>query len=81
MAIYYSRGAEIESYIPDVSIIIAARNEEQNIPLLIESLINQNYPLNKYEVIIANDRSTDDSQSLIESYQLENNNIRLINIE
>jgi len=81
MAIYYSRGAESESYIPDVSIIIAARNEEQNIPLLIESLINQNYPLNRYEVIIANDRSTDDSQSLIESYQLENNNIRLINIE
>ena len=41
MAIYYSRGAESESYIPDVSIIIAARNEEQNIPLLIESLINE----------------------------------------
>lgn len=80
-AIYHCKSPKIESYIPNVSIIIAARNEEQNIPLLIESLINQNYPLNKYEIIIANDRSTDSSQSLIESYQLKNNNIHLINIE
>tara|TARA_B110000116_G_scaffold32743_1_gene24918 strand:+ start:723 stop:1835 length:1113 start_codon:yes stop_codon:yes gene_type:complete len=80
-AIYYNDSTESISYAPNISIIIAARNEEKNIPLLIESLLKQNYPINKYEIIIVNDRSIDNTKSLIESYQLDNNNIYLINIE
>jgi cellulose synthase/poly-beta-1,6-N-acetylglucosamine synthase-like glycosyltransferase len=44
---------------PFVSIVIAARNEEQNLPDLIQDLVNQEYPIDKLEIIIVDDRSTD----------------------
>lgn len=44
-----------------VSVIIPFRNESENILSCYESLINQNYPENKFEIIFVNDSSTDDS--------------------
>ena len=46
--------------LPNVSVVVAARNEEVHLPNLISDLISQEYPLDKLEVIIVNDRSTDD---------------------
>ena len=40
--------------LPFVSIIIAARNEEENLPDLLDDLINQEYPSNRFEIIIIN---------------------------
>ncbi len=51
--------------LPFVSIIIAARNEEDNLPNLIDDLINQEYPLEKFEIIIVNDRSSDSTQNIL----------------
>ena len=51
--------------LPFVSVIIAARNEEDNIPSLIDDLINQEYPLGKFEIIIVNDRSSDSTQNIL----------------
>lgn len=51
--------------LPKVSVIIAARNEEENLPLLIQDIINQEYPLDKIETIIVNDRSTDLTSEII----------------
>ena len=47
--------------IPFVSVIVPARNEEQNITNCITSIINSNYPKEKYEIIVVNDRSTDNT--------------------
>ena len=44
---------------PIVSVVIAARNEEKNLPDLIQDLVNQEYPLEQLEIIIVDDRSTD----------------------
>jgi len=44
---------------PTVSVVIAARNEEKNLPDLIQDLVNQEYPLEQLEIIIVDDRSTD----------------------
>jgi cellulose synthase/poly-beta-1,6-N-acetylglucosamine synthase-like glycosyltransferase len=44
---------------PNISIIIAAKNEGSNIPVLINKLRNLNYPSENYEVIIVDDSSTD----------------------
>jgi len=41
------------------SLIIAAKNEEENIPALIESLKQLNYPPNDFEVVIIDDNSSD----------------------
>lgn len=67
-----------ENNLPFISIIIAARNEENNIGNCIQSLINQTYPQNKFEIIVTNDHSTDNTVSIINSFQKEN--IRVINL-
>ena len=43
------------------SIIVAAKNEENNISSLISALKNLNYPEENYEVIIVDDNSNDDT--------------------
>ncbi|NOX18322.1 MAG: glycosyltransferase [Chlorobi bacterium] len=48
-----------------ISVIIAAKNEEANIPRLISSLKKLNYPENKFEVIIVDDNSTDSTRDII----------------
>ena len=50
---------------PVVSVVIAARNEEKNLPDLIQDLVNQEYPLDKLEVIIVDDRSTDSTAKIL----------------
>ena len=52
--------------LPLASVVIAARNEEENLPALLKDLIEQSYPLDKTEVIIVNDRSTDRTKEILE---------------
>lgn len=51
-----------------VSIIIAARNEEDNIARTISAILNQNFPKDKLELIIVDDHSTDKTADIIKSY-------------
>ncbi|PQP35156.1 hypothetical protein C6A37_04010 [Desulfobacteraceae bacterium SEEP-SAG9] len=44
---------------PLLTVVIAAKNEEKNIVQRINNLIDQNYPLDKLEIIVASDGSTD----------------------
>lgn len=66
-------------YEPSVSVIIAARNEENNIRECIESLKNLNYPSEKLELIIVNDNSVDNTQNIVEEYQKSIKNLHLLN--
>ena len=47
------------SFTPTVSIIIAARNEEANLPAKLENLRRLDYPQELLEIVIASDGSTD----------------------
>ncbi|WP_425432152.1 glycosyltransferase family 2 protein [Fontibacillus panacisegetis] len=53
-------------YTPGVSIVIPCFNEEQWIHRTILSCMNQDYPVDKLEVIVVDDRSTDRSVEQIE---------------
>lgn len=53
---------------PFVSVVVAARNEETHLPACLESLRDQTYPQDKYEVIIANDGSTDGTASICQRF-------------
>ena len=90
LILYYSRGwKSLPSYIskaipdqealPFVSIIIAARNEERDIASCIDSINQQTYPKNKFELIIVNDHSTDRTAEVIQS--IANENLQLINLQ
>jgi cellulose synthase/poly-beta-1,6-N-acetylglucosamine synthase-like glycosyltransferase len=49
-----------------VSVIVVARNEHDNLIHLLPILLEQNYPV-EYEVIVANDNSTDDTFWLLKT--------------
>ncbi|MFZ2322335.1 MAG: glycosyltransferase [Ignavibacteriaceae bacterium] len=61
-----------------LSLIIAAKNEEQNIDRLISSLEKLQYPEENFEVIFVDDNSTDGTYQLIKSRIANKNNYRLI---
>jgi cellulose synthase/poly-beta-1,6-N-acetylglucosamine synthase-like glycosyltransferase len=54
--------------LPSVTIIVAARNEEKNIPSCLDSLYKLNYPEGKLEIIIVDDFSEDTTGSIIEEF-------------
>ena len=60
-----------------VSIIIAFRNEEDNILENLKSIEAQNYPKDKFEVIYVNDSSTDKSVEILQS-SVKNANIKVL---
>ncbi|MBD0367817.1 MAG: glycosyltransferase [Flavisolibacter sp.] len=55
-----------------VSIIIAARNEAENIPFLLQALAQQTYPTGLLEIIIVDDHSTDATAQLVQHASVEN---------
>ncbi len=63
-----------------VSVIVAVRNEEGNIQDLLEDLSCQTYPQEKLQVIIADDRSTDKTWTVISDYIKRYNNFDCVKI-
>ncbi len=59
---------------PLVSIIIPARNEEKNLPTLLESMITQEY--RNIEILVADDRSTDRTWEIIEEYEKKDSRVK-----
>lgn len=66
---------------PFVSILVAARNEEQNIANCLESLVNQQYPSDLYEIVIVNDRSVDKTSEIINEFREKYRMVKYIDIE
>jgi len=69
------------SKINNISVVIAARNEEEHIVDLLDSLYAQTYPKENFEVIIVDDRSEDNTANLIKDYSLKKTNLTLLKIE
>ncbi|AMQ57967.1 glycosyltransferase [Algoriphagus sanaruensis] len=56
---------------PKVSILIAARNEETQLPRLLESLKTLDYPKELLEILIVDDASQDQTQSILYDWKKE----------
>ena len=52
-----------------ISVIVAAKNEGKKIGKLLESFSELDYPNDKYEIIVVDDNSEDDTLNIIESYK------------
>lgn len=70
---------EDENSGPKLSIIIAACNEEKSLKKTIPLILAQTY--RSIELILINDRSTDSSGEIIESYTLKNSTVKSIHID
>ncbi len=63
-----------------LSVIIAAKNEQKNIISLLQALAKQNYPKDNYEVIIADDNSTDETAEIVKTFIKDNENFKYIHV-
>lgn len=62
-----------------VSVIICAKNEDENLIRNLPKIFEQNYP--EFQVIVVNDGSWDDTKEILEAFQKRYNNLHTINIE
>lgn len=58
-------------YLPSVSIVIPVYNGEDNIDKCIESIINQDYPKEKTEIIIVDNNSKDNTANIIKTFPVK----------
>lgn len=58
-----------EGYLPRVSVIVAALNEERNIEARIKDLLSLDYPKDRLEIIIGSDGSTDRTVEIASRYK------------
>jgi 1,2-diacylglycerol 3-beta-glucosyltransferase len=63
---------------PSVSIIVAARNEEENIGRCLDSLSRLSYPSELLDILVINDRSTDRTEEVVLQHIETNPRIRLV---
>ena len=64
--------------LPPISIIIAARNESDNLYENLPYILTQDYP--EFEVIIVNNQSVDDSAWLLKALCFQHKNLRVVEI-
>lgn len=69
-----------EKYLPitHFSIVIPARNEENNIEQCLSSVFNNNYPQSLYEVIVIDDESTDATARIVQNMQTKFERLQLL---
>ncbi|MEX2483336.1 MAG: glycosyltransferase [Brumimicrobium sp.] len=63
---------------PPVSIIIAARNEEDNLFEFLPYILEQDYP--EFEVIVVNHQSVDDSTHILKAFKRKYEHLKVIEI-
>jgi cellulose synthase/poly-beta-1,6-N-acetylglucosamine synthase-like glycosyltransferase len=67
--------------LPQVSILLAVRNEEENLARCLDSLLAQNYPPDKMTILVGDDASTDNTRAIIESYRQKDSRVQLVDVD
>lgn len=62
-----------------VSVIVCAKNEEENVKKFIPLLAEQNYP--DFEIVLIDDASSDETLEVFEEFEQKYQNIRLVKVE
>lgn len=61
-----------------ISVIVCAKNEAKNLPLLIPKLLEQDYQ--NFEIVLINDASSDDTLQIMQSFKASNSNIKIVDV-
>ncbi|MBE8727875.1 glycosyltransferase [Flavobacterium hungaricum] len=62
-----------------VSVIVCAKNEEENVKKYVPLLAEQNYP--DFEIVLIDDASSDETLEVFEEFEKQYSNIRLVKVE
>ena len=63
-----SEAQETASFTPSVSVVVPVYNGADTIAACLESLLNQTYPADAYEIIVVENGSTDATSAIVEMY-------------
>src|SRR5687768_11734867 len=63
---------------PFVSIVIPCRNESRFIRGCLESIVNNDYPADRFEVLVVDGMSTDDTRAILSEYRRAHSSIRTV---
>jgi succinoglycan biosynthesis protein ExoA len=64
--------------VPFISIIVPVRNEAAFIRHTLEQLLDQDYPRHRFEVLVADGESTDDTRAIVRDLHAAYSNLRLL---
>ena len=80
---YFLPATKVKSFNPEnqqgVSVIVCARNEEENLRELIPAIMEQNFP--EFQLIVVNDSSWDETADILKALQLEYPAMHVIHID
>ncbi len=68
----------IKEELSPVSVIICAKNERENLLEFLPMYLNQEYP--KFEVIVVNDNSNDDTEDVLKAFALQFKQLKIVNV-
>src|SRR6478752_2833275 len=75
----FARAQEIEPKNIPISVIVCAKNEEENVIKYIPLLLEQNYP--DFEIVLIDDASRDTTLDIFEEFEKQYPNIRLVKVK
>jgi cellulose synthase/poly-beta-1,6-N-acetylglucosamine synthase-like glycosyltransferase len=68
LAQFFPRRRYVPDFLPFISVLIAAHNEEQDIEWKLKETLNLDYPADKMEVLVLSDASTDRTDAIVKSF-------------
>jgi cellulose synthase/poly-beta-1,6-N-acetylglucosamine synthase-like glycosyltransferase len=74
-------GEAEKGILPSVSVILPARNEAAHIQACVMAILHQDYPRDRYELILVNDHSEDDTLNRAMAAAAGNPNVKLLDLE
>ena len=79
LSLFKTTHLESAEHAEPVSVVICARNEDDNLSEFLPKVLNQDYP--EFEVIVVNDCSNDDTETVIDDFAKVFPNLRKANIK
>jgi cellulose synthase/poly-beta-1,6-N-acetylglucosamine synthase-like glycosyltransferase len=70
-----------ETRLPSVSVVVAARNEEALIARCLDALLAQDYPRDRIEVVLVDDRSSDRTSEIARDYEARRPRLRVLRVK
>lgn len=70
----------LPNYFPKVSVLVSSRNEERDLPRLLASLEELDYPSGQIEFLMADDQSEDGTLKILKEWQARTKNCQLFSI-
>jgi glycosyltransferase involved in cell wall biosynthesis len=75
----FGKIAKIERSTYPISVIVCAKNEEENVKKYLPLLANQNY--SDFEIVLIDDASSDETLDYFEEFEKQHSNIKLVKVQ